>query len=178
MNRQNLNRWDRQGFPDTSYKPSFLKYFTTPTLKAKWRMELNNRRKKADESVMTYYLALEKLWKGIGTFDTLPEEEKKEKFIQGLPSQMMISVVQQNPQTLDAALEQAKTMEIALTYGGQADTTTNQVLLTLLQKVESLEKKADQPDPRVYYTNQNRGRWQPGENRSNQGYNRSNQGNN
>jgi hypothetical protein len=156
------------------FKQRFLRKFTTGQMKARWRAELEGRKKLPTESVATYYQALITLWEDIGNNAGLPDEEKKEKFIRGLSPQMIVTVMQQQPADLAAAVEAAKRMETALAVGGQLESSnTNQILLTLVEQVKAISKTQEEAK-KVYYTQpqnqpQNRGGWQPRNNRSSSG---------
>ena len=89
------------------------------------------------EKVGEYARELQNLWDDIG--NNLPDDEKKSRFIRGLPHSMKTAVLLQAPATLEAAIKQAKQVELAYTMGGgMAENKTAEALAMIANQVSTL----------------------------------------
>ena len=150
--QHNNPQWSTKNNPNASFTHSFVKEYTTPTLRKKLSDEYYKLKLEKHQSVADYATKLEEYWFDLSI--KLDDTGKVDKFIQGLPSSMKIAIYQQGePANFNEARKRACNVELARMYETDEDKKdANKNMLLIVERLDALSEAVKKtPDPTPVY---------------------------
>ena len=148
--------WTNNNFYNyNNFVAAFRNYFRTSARIMTWRMELDTRYQRDNESIETYAASLRELFRKIPINNA---EEQVRHFIKGVRSEYTTALCSEELRTLDAAVNKARRLETSTAYQRMrqamiGDTEQNKTLTMLQNQVAAL--RADfQRKPEVQFERQ------------------------
>src|ERR1043166_8037799 len=109
-----IRNWNTPMDPDRSFVHKFKRQYCSTFRRAQWTQKLRNHKQKPGDTVEKYVSELYELWHRIDPYNIRSEIDKIQEFIEGLRPEFIIHVQGMMPETVDQAVQKAKSIEIAL----------------------------------------------------------------
>lgn len=150
-----INAWNNNAAQANSFIHQFEQRFRTPSLVEMWSTELDQRQQGVNETVDQYASSIQELYQRVNTAAfAFPDPVQARKFISGLQPELYMAVKPFGDQTLQGAIDRAKSCELTLRSGkhkllnfaAQERSESNEIIravTALTQHIAELEKKVN-----------------------------------
>ena len=112
--KSNIKCWEDSFDTSQSFIHQFKKQYCSNFRKAQWKQTLRNHKQKPGETVESYTAKLYELWHRIDPEHKRDESDRIQEFMEGLRPEFIIHVQASMPDTVDKAVDKAKSVEIGL----------------------------------------------------------------
>jgi hypothetical protein len=122
----NILHWDDFIDPERSFIHQFKKQYCNNFRKAQWKQKLRNHKQQPGETIESYSAKLYELWHRIDPEGHRDESDRIQEFMEGLRPEFILHVQASMPDTVEKAVDKAKSVEIGLSMNmGLSDYSLN-----------------------------------------------------